>query len=46
MGKVYDGIDARLRDFIESQPVFFVGSAPLSASGLDQLRAFDDDPVA
>jgi hypothetical protein len=28
MGKVYDTIDDRLRRFIESQPVFFVATAP------------------
>ena len=33
MGKVYDGIDARLRDFIEAQHVFFVATAPLSGQG-------------
>ncbi|GAB2727285.1 pyridoxamine 5'-phosphate oxidase family protein [Nocardioides pakistanensis] len=29
MGKVHDGIDGRLRAFIEQQPVFFVATAPL-----------------
>lgn len=33
MGRVYDGIDARLRAFIEAQPVFFVATAPLSGDG-------------
>lgn len=33
MGKVHDGIDARLRSFIETQQVFFVATAPLSADG-------------
>jgi hypothetical protein len=33
VGKVYDGIDARLRAFIEAQHVFFVASAPLSGEG-------------
>ncbi len=28
MGKVHDGIDGRLRAFIEAQPVFFVATAP------------------
>jgi hypothetical protein len=28
MGKVYDSIDGRLREFVESQPVFFVATAP------------------
>jgi hypothetical protein len=30
MGAVHDGIDGRLRAFVESQPVFFVATAPLS----------------
>jgi hypothetical protein len=33
MGKVYDGITSRLREFIEEQQVFFVGSAPLAGDG-------------
>jgi hypothetical protein len=33
MGKVFDGIDDRLRDWIARQPVFFVGSAPLDPDG-------------
>jgi hypothetical protein len=33
MGKVHDGIDARLRSWIEAQPVFFVATAPLAAGG-------------
>jgi hypothetical protein len=33
MGRLYDGIDARLRAFIEAQPVFFVSTAPLSGDG-------------
>jgi hypothetical protein len=33
MGKSYERIDGRLRDFIERQPVFFVATAPLSADG-------------
>ena len=33
MGKVYDGIDDRLADFIRRQPVFFVGTAPLAGDG-------------
>lgn len=28
MGKLYESIDARLRAFIEAQPVFFVATAP------------------
>lgn len=46
MGKVFDGIDQRLRDFIGAQHVFFVATAPAGASGhvnvspkgLDTLR--------
>jgi hypothetical protein len=34
MGQVYDGIDAKLASFIEAQPLFFVGTAPLTADGL------------
>ena len=30
MGKVHDGIDGRLRAFIEAQHVFFVATAPLT----------------
>lgn len=33
MGKLYERIDGRLREFIEQQPVFFVASAPLDESG-------------
>ncbi|WP_436500670.1 pyridoxamine 5'-phosphate oxidase family protein [Actinokineospora sp. HUAS TT18] len=33
MGKTYERIDGRLRDFIERQPVFFVATAPLSGEG-------------
>ena len=33
MGKTYARIDGRLRTFIEAQPVFFTGTAPLSADG-------------
>jgi hypothetical protein len=44
MGKVHDGIDDRLRAFIEAQQMFFVATAPgdghinLSPKGLDSLR--------
>ncbi len=37
MGKVYDGIDARLAAWIERQPVFFVATAPLAGDGLVNL---------
>ncbi len=30
VGKVYDAIDGRLREFVEAQPVFFVATAPLT----------------
>jgi hypothetical protein len=33
MGKVYDTIDERLREFILSQPVFFVATAPSGSDG-------------
>lgn len=33
MAKVYDGIDTRLRQFVESQPVFFVATAPSGDAG-------------
>lgn len=33
MGKVYDGIDDRMRQWLLEQPVFFVASAPLEADG-------------
>jgi hypothetical protein len=33
MGKVYAGIDGRLRDFIEAQRMFFVATAPSGADG-------------
>jgi hypothetical protein len=33
MGKVYEGIDGRLREFILKQPVFFVATAPSGEQG-------------
>jgi hypothetical protein len=33
MGKLYDAIDDRLREWILKQPMFFVGTAPLSSDG-------------
>ncbi len=33
MGKTYERIDGRLRDFIERQPLFFIATAPLSEDG-------------
>jgi hypothetical protein len=54
VGKVYSAIDDSIRKFIEAQPVFFVGSAPLasdghvniSPKGLDTLRILDPTTVA
>lgn len=33
MGKTYDGIGEGHRELIESQPLFFVATAPLAADG-------------
>jgi hypothetical protein len=33
MGKRYEQIDGRLRDFINTQPMFFVATAPLAGDG-------------
>ncbi|MEA2684240.1 MAG: hypothetical protein QOK05_2568 [Chloroflexota bacterium] len=33
MGKIYDAIDEKLGRFITDQPIFFVGTAPLSGEG-------------
>jgi hypothetical protein len=33
MGRVYDGIDEHQRQWIESQDLFFVGTAPLAGDG-------------
>src|ERR1700686_3975497 len=54
VGKHYATIDETARKFIEAQPVFFVGSAPLSADGhvnvspkgLDTLRILGPRTVA
>lgn len=54
MGRVYDGIDAGLREFIEAQRMFFVATAPLHAGGhvnispkgLDTFRILGPDRVA
>ncbi len=55
MGKVYDGIDERQREWIARQALFFVGSAPLAADGpvnltpkgpIGSLRVLDDHTVA
>jgi predicted pyridoxine 5'-phosphate oxidase superfamily flavin-nucleotide-binding protein len=55
MGKIYDGIDARQREWIAKQPLYFVGTAPLDAEGhvnvspkgpIGTLRVLDDHTVA
>ena len=55
MGKVYEGIDQHWRDWIERQPLFFVGSAPLAGDGhvnlspkgpIGTLRVLDEHTVA
>ncbi len=55
MGKVFDGIDERLREWIAGQPLFFVASAPLAADGhvnvspkgpIGTLRVLDEHTVA
>ncbi len=33
MGKVYEAIDGRLKDFLLAQPMFFVATAPTAADG-------------
>ena len=55
MGRVYEGIDDRLAAWIVAQPVFFVATAPLAATGLvncspkgnrDELAVLDERTVA
>jgi hypothetical protein len=55
MGRVYEQIDERLRGFIERQPLFFVGTAPLDPDGhvnvspkgpIDTLALLDANTVA
>jgi len=54
MGKVYDQIDAGLEEFIRTQQMFFVATAPLAATdhinlspkGLDSLRVLGPRTVA
>lgn len=54
MGKIYEGITPELAAWIEAQPLFFVGTAPLSGSGhvnvspkgLDTLRILGPQRVA
>ena len=37
MGKTYERIDGRLREFIEAQPLFFTATAPLAGDGTVNL---------
>ena len=55
MANVYDGIDARLRQWISRQALFFVGTAPLGGDGhinvspkgpIGSLRVLDEHTVA
>ena len=54
MGKVYQTIEPRIKDFIEKQKMFFVSTAPLSQEGLvnvspkglDSLRILDETTIA
>ena len=54
MGKVFDGIDSELAVWIREQHVFFVATAPLSATGmvnvsprgLDSLSILDEHTIA
>lgn len=54
MGKVFDALDDRLREWIGRQQMFFVASAPLagdghvnlSPKGLDSFAILDDHSVA
>ncbi len=52
MAKFYDAITPQLRDFIETQQMFFTASATaesrvnLSPKGIDTLRILDDSTVA
>ena len=51
MGKVYDGIDDRIREWVARQALFFTGTAPLAEDGhvnvspkgpIGSLRIVDD----
>jgi predicted pyridoxine 5'-phosphate oxidase superfamily flavin-nucleotide-binding protein len=55
VGKVYEAIDDRWRDWIARQPLFFVGTAPLDGDGhvnvspkgpIGSLRVLDERTVA
>jgi hypothetical protein len=55
MGKIFDGIDERLSEWISAQALFFVASAPLASDGhvnvspkgpIGTLRVLDEHTVA
>jgi hypothetical protein len=55
MGRVYDGIDERQREWIAAQPLFFVATAPLGGDGhvnlspkgpIGTLRVLDEHRIA
>jgi hypothetical protein len=55
MGRIYEGIDERLSEWIARQPLFFVGTAPLDADGhvnvspkgpIGTLRVLDERTIA
>ena len=54
MGKVYEKIDSKMRDWVAQQRLFFVATAPLAGDGLlncspkgmDTFRILDDHTVA
>jgi Pyridoxamine 5'-phosphate oxidase len=55
VGKIFDGIDERMRRWIAEQPMFFVGSAPLGPDGhvnvspkapIETLCVLDEHTVA
>jgi hypothetical protein len=55
MGKIFEGIDDHMRDWIARQSLFFVGTAPLQGDGhinvspkgpIGTLRVLDDHTVA
>ena len=55
MGRVYERIDDRIRDWVAEQPLFFTGTAPLAEDGhvnvspkgpIGSLRIVDDHTIA
>jgi hypothetical protein len=55
VGKVFDGIDDHIREWVAKQPLFFTGTAPLAADGhvnvspkgpIGSLRIVDDQTIA